>query len=196
MEREDEDGVENQICHRARQRADHGELGAAVRADDGVHRLPKHVKGHAQRDIKEILLGAGKRFLIDAAAEHGQDGVHEDDVDRGEDNARGDAQYDGVANAAVRLFRLLPAQANADKRATAVANQYGDGQRDDRQRENHRVRRVAKGAEIVGVGDEDLIDDVVKRRHQQGNDAGNRVFAHQAANRLRFQKGILLFFHI
>ena len=51
-----------------------------------------------------------------------------------------------------------------------------------RQREDHRIGGVAIGAEIAGVGNEDLVDDVVKGTHQQGDDAGNGLSHHHEPN--------------
>ena len=48
--------------------------------------------------------------------------------------------------------------------------------------------RIFGVAEIGGVGYEDLIDDVVKRRHQQGNNAGNSIFAHERSRLFRNKK--------
>ena len=52
----------------------------------------------------------------------------------------------------------------------------------------HGVGRVAIGAQIAGVGNENLIDDVVQRAHQQRDDAGNGVLPHELADTLRPQK--------
>ena len=64
----------------------------------------------------------------------------------------------------------------------------GDGQRHDGQREHDRIGRVAVRAEVTGVGDEDLVDDVIERTHQQRNDAGDGVLPHELSNTLRPQK--------
>ena len=57
------------------------------------------------------------------------------------------------------------------------------------------VGRVAVGAEIAGVCDEDLIDDVIQRAHQQRDDAGNGVLPHELSDTLRSQK-LISCFHI
>ena len=42
-------------------------------------------------------------------------------------------------------------------------------------------------AEVAGIGDEDLVNDVVKRAHQQWDDAGDGVLPHELAHTLRPQ---------
>ena len=70
------------------------------------------------------------------------------------------------------------AQADADEGATAVADHHRHGQGYHRQRKDHGVGRVAVGAQVTGVGDENLVHDVIKRPHQQRNDAGNGILFH------------------
>ena len=79
---------------------------------------------------------------------------------------------------------LAGAQADADEGAAAISHQNGDRQSHHRQREDYRIGGVAVGAEITGVGNEDLVHDVVKGAHQQGNDAGDGVLPHQSPDLL------------
>ena len=57
-------------------------LGVAVGTDDGVHGLPEHIERNAQRDIEEVFLRVAEGLLIHRAAEHGDDGVCENEVYR------------------------------------------------------------------------------------------------------------------
>ena len=77
---------------------------------------------------------------------------------------------------------------HADKGAAAVPHHHGDGQGHHRQGEHHRVGGVAAGPQIVGVGNEDLVHDVVQCPHQQGDHAGNGVASHEPPHTLRSQK--------
>ena len=43
-------------------------------------------------------------------------------------------------------------------------------------------------AEVAGIGDEDLVNDVIQRAHQQGDDAGNGISPHELTDTLRPQK--------
>ena len=143
---ENENGVENDVDDRARQCGDHGEPRAAVGADDGVHGLTEHVKRNAQRDVEEVFLRTAERFRIDRAAEHGNDAVRENEVQRRQNKAACYGQYDGVADAASGVIYFVPAQRHADEGTAAVADHDRDGQRHHRQRENHGIGRVAVGA--------------------------------------------------
>ena len=91
FEYKDKNGVEDDVDDGARQRGDHGELGIAVGADDGVHGLPKHIEWDAHGDVEEVFLRVVEGLLIHRAAEHGDDGVCENEVYRRQDKAAGDA---------------------------------------------------------------------------------------------------------
>ena len=69
-----------------------------------------------------------------------------------------------------------------------IGEEDDDRQRDDRQREYHRVGGVAVGAEIIGVRNKDLIDDIVQRADQEGDDAWDRVFTHELSDAFIFEK--------
>lgn len=51
-----------------------------------------------------------------------------------------------------------------------------------------RVGGIAVRPQVAGVGDKDLVYDVVKRTHQQGDNAGDGVLPHELAYTLRPQK--------
>ena len=91
FEDEDENRVEDDVDDGACQCGDHGELGVAVCADNGVHGLPEHIERDAQRDIKEVFLRVVEGLLIHRAAEHGDDSVCENEVYRRQDKTAGDA---------------------------------------------------------------------------------------------------------
>ena len=195
VEAVDEQGIQHDVHGCAGEGAGHGELRTAVRADDGIQRLTEHVEGHADGDPGEVFLRLNEGLLVDAAAEHGQDAALEDQIDGGEHRAADDADDHGVADAAVRVVLAVCAQADADEGAAAVADHHRDGQCHHGQREHHGVGCVAVGAKVARVCNEDLVDDVVERSHQQRNDAGNRIPAHQHADGLGLQKAVGFLFH-
>ena len=185
---EDEYRVQHDVHQGACQGGAHGKSGIAVGADDGVHGLPEHIKGNAQGDIKEIFLRAGKGLLIDGAAEQGDEGRLKQQVQGRQHHTSGDAHLNGVAHAVFGGVLSALAQAKADKGTAAIPHHDRDGQRHHREGEHHRVGRVAVGAQITGVGNEDLVHDVIQRPHQQRDDAGHRIPAHQLAHGLGAQK--------
>ena len=50
------------------------------------------------------------------------------------------------------------------------------------------IESIAVGAQIAGVGNKDLVHDVVQRTHQQRNNARDRILSHQLADALRAEK--------
>lgn len=163
---EDKERVQNDIDDRAQEGGGHGKSRVAVRPDDGVHSLAEHVERDAQGNIEEILLRVVEGLLIDCSTEHRNDGIGKDEVDGGQHKTAGHGQNDRIAHAVLRFAYLISAQAYADKGAAAVPHQDGDGQCHHRQRKDHRIGGVAVGTEITGIGDEDLVHDVVKGAHQ------------------------------
>ena len=101
----------------------------------------------------------------------------------------------GVSDAPVRLLLLSSSQAQAHKRTAAIANQNSDGERNHCQRENHCICRIPIRPQTIGIGNENLIHNIVQSGHQQGNNTGDRIFAHQLSDRLPLQKCIRFFFH-
>ena len=173
---------------RARQRGEHGEPGVAVRPDNGVHGLPEHIKRDAQRDIKEIFAGMAESLGVDGAAENADDGRGKRQIQRRQHHAAAHRHHHRVAHAALGGARLLPAKADAHIGAAAVTDHHRDGQRHHRERKHHRVGRVAVGAKVAGIRNENLVHDVVQSAHQQRHDAGHRILFHQLADALGTQK--------
>ena len=166
-EAENEDGVQNDVQHRTRKSGHHGKPGAAVRADDGVHSLPEHIERHAQRDIKEILLGVVVGLGVDRSAEHGKNGVRKHQIERGQHNAADQTQHHRIADAPLCLGDFVLPKADADEGAAAITDHHAIASATTVRGENDRIGGVAIRAEIAGVGNKDLVHDVVQRTHQQ-----------------------------
>ena len=190
---EDEDGIQKDIHHRSGQRGYHGEAGSAAGPDDGVHGLPEHIEGDAQRDVEEILLRIAEGLGIDGAAEHGQDLIGKQQVQRRQHQTAACRQHHGVAHGSAGILSLALAQRDTDEGAAAVTDHDGDGQRHHSQGKDHRISGISVGTQIAGVGDEDLIHDVVERPHQQGDDAGDGVAMHEPPDGLGLQKLCVVF---
>ena len=134
-----------------------------------------------------------KGLLVHRAAEHRDDSVGEDEVQRREHKAARDRQYDRAADALFCLSHLALAERNADERAAAVADHHGDGERHDRERKDDGIGRVAVGTEVACVGDENLVDDVIERADEQRDDARDGIAPHELSHALRPQKLICVF---
>ena len=130
---------------------------------------------------------------VDGAAKDADDVRGKRQIQRRQHHAAAHRQHHRVAYAAFGGAHLLPAKADAHVGAAAVTDHHRDGQRHHRERKHHRVGRVAVGAKVAGVRNEDLVHNVVQSAHQQRHDAGHRILFHQLADTLRPQKLIRCF---
>ena len=89
------------------------------------------------------------------------------------------------------VTHFVAAKTDADKCAAAIANHNSNSQCNYRQWKYHRVGCVAVGAEITGVGDKYLINDIVERRYHERDYSGYGVFQHQPPYGFGFKKGIV-----
>ena len=192
---ENENWVKDDIGDCANNRGDHRKARTAIRTDDRIDRLSEHIKRNAKRDPEKVFLCISEGSVIDPPAKQCQDRVHENQVNRGEHNTADDAEQHRIANAFVRVFFPVRAKAKADKSTAAIADHDGHGKRQHGQRENNRIGSVAVGAQIVCIGDKDLIHDIIQRSDQQRNHTRDCIPAHQPADFLCFQKGIESLFH-
>ncbi len=108
-----------------------------------------------------------KGFLIDSTAKHGDNAVCKNEVYGCQSKTADKDQYYCIANAAFCPGGFISAQCHTDEGAAAVSDHDGDGKGNHGQRENHGVGCVAVRAQIAGIGNKDLIDDVVERANQQ-----------------------------
>ena len=195
LENEDEDRIKNNIEYRARQGGCHGKAGTSVRTDDRIQRLPEHVERDAQRNVKEILFGMFKSFCIYSPAEHGDDLVAEKQVKQRQDQTADDDHQDRITDTPFRPLRLFHTQAQTHKGTASVPDHDCDRQSDHCEWEDHRVGCVSVRSQISGIGNKDLVYDVIEGPDQQGYDAGDRVLSHQSAYRLLSKKMICVCFH-
>jgi hypothetical protein len=90
----------------------------------------------------------------------------------------------------MRGILVIPPQADADKSAAAVPDHHRDRQSHHRQGKHDSICGVSAGAKIVCIGNENLVHNVVERRHQQRDDAGNGVFCHESAHWFGFEESV------
>ena len=118
----------------------------------------------------------------------GDDLIAEDKIDRAEKKTcRNDHDY-GIADTLLCLADTLHAKTQAHKGAAAVTDHDRDRKGNNCQGEHDRVGRVTVGAKISRICDEDLIHDVVQCSDEQGDDAGDGVFAHECSDLLLPEK--------
>lgn len=157
-------------------------------ADDGIHGLPKHIKGHAQRDIEEILLGVVVGLGVHRSAEHGENVVRKNQIERSQHNAADQTHHHRIADAPPCLGNFVLSKADTDEGAAAVTDHHGNSQRYHRQGKNDRIGGVAIRAKIAGVCNKDLVHDVIQCADQKRNNARDRILLHQLADAFRAEE--------
>lgn len=136
---EDENRIENQIGHCSRHCGNHSKSRASVRTDDRVHGLAEHIKRNAKGNIEKVFLRIIEGFLVDTAAEHGQNRVHENKVDHSKNNTDQNTEQDRISDTLMGLLFFIPPEAEAHKGTAAVSDQH-------RQRQCHHGSSAAAGA--------------------------------------------------
>ena len=92
FQRIDKNRIQNQIRQCSEHCGKHSELGASVRADDGIHRLPEHIERDTQRNPEKVFVCARTGSFVHLPSEHGQDGIHENQVNRRHQDTDGNTQ--------------------------------------------------------------------------------------------------------
>ena len=195
VEAEDKNRVKDHVHHSAEGCGHHGKPGVSVRPDDGIHALAEDIERDADGDPEKVLSAIRKGLCIDPPAEQGEQHVFQQQVNHRDSNADGDAEDNRIPHGALRVFGPPRTETQRDIGARAVTDHDRKGKRNDRHRVDDGIRGISVASQIRCVGDKELIDDVIQRRDQQGNDAGDGVSAHQNADALRLQKAVGLLFH-
>ena len=128
-----------------------------------------------------MVIGLG----VDRSAEHGKNGIRKNQIERRQHNADDQTHDHRVADAPLCFGDLVLPKADADEGAAAVADHHRDRQRHHRQGKHNGVGGIAVRAKIAGVGNKDLVHDVVQCADQQRNNARDRILLHQLADALR-----------
>ena len=127
-------------------------------------------------------------FLVDRSAEQCQKRFTENQISSRQRKAADHTEHNGVADGPMCLLPGPTSQRNAHKGAAAVADKHRKPHGHDCHGKNNGVGSVAVGAKVAGVGNKNLVDNVIQRAHQQRNDAGNGILPHKLADALRSQK--------
>ena len=175
MKDENQNRVKDGVDHGAQGHREHGIFGAAVGPDHRVDGAGDHHKGQADADDGAVLQGIGPQHI--GGAEEIQDGVDADEEYCGQKNAHHGHQDNGVADALFGAFNVALAQLQAQIGGAAVPDHQGEGKGHNGDGEDDVGSAVAQIAHAPA--NEDLVHDVVKGIHQQGDDAGNGEFCNQ-----------------
>ena len=160
---EDEDRIQYDIDARAHHQRHHGKPRRAVRPDDRIQALPEDIARHAQGQPEQVLSGKAKRLFVDIAAERLNQRLRKNQIEYKDDGRAYQQKQNGSTGAPVRSLLVPVAQADAAVGSTSVADHRRNGQSNDGQRKDHRVGRIAVGAQITRIRDNDLIHNVIER---------------------------------
>ena len=120
-----------------------------------------------------------------------QDRVQEYQPDRRQQDASGKKEHKDVAKRPLGLLLAFFAELDRGIGASACPKQGADGQHDCHDRKRYGCRRIAQKTD--SLADKNLIDDVVNRADQHGNDCRQRKLCQQLLHRL-ISEWVLLFF--
>ena len=101
-------------------------------------------------------------FLIDRTAEHGDDAVCKDQIYGGQDKTSYNDQNHRIADTALCPGCFIPSKRHADKGTAAVTDHNSNSQCNNRQRKNNGISCVSVRAEVAGVCNKDLINNIVQ----------------------------------
>ena len=177
----------------ADQRRYHSKSRTSVRTDDRVHRLAEHIKRDTGSDPEEVILCVPEGLFINRTSEHGEDRIREDEIQDHDQDPACQRKDHGISDSRCRI--TIPFTPEKDRHISTgtISNHDGHGKRDDRKRKNDGVGRISVRSEIAGIGDKDLIDDIIKGCHQKRNDAGDGIHPHQFCDRFLFKISICVF---
>ena len=187
MEHKNKDRVKHRIDHRAQSHGEHGIFRASVRPDHGIERRRDHHEGKTDANDSAVLQRIGPQDVC--CTEQRQDRIDPYQKNHQQHNAHNGHHGDGIAHALLRLFDISLSQLQTQIGRTAVTDHQGKRQRNDGNGKYHIRRTVAEIAHAPA--DKDLVYNVIKRVHQQRNDAGNGELCDQAPNGLRGKRAFV-----
>ena len=190
MQGKNEDGVQQDIGHRADEHRPHADLGKALGGDEAVEAQGHLDENGADGVDAHVIHGVGNGVLTGAKGQ--QQILAPQEKHRRQHS--GDAHLKGKA-AAQDFFRrvmvLLP-HVNGSPGRAAGGHQGRKGGNDQNQRQAH--AHAGKGQVPVpgNVADVNAVHDVVEHVHQLGDDCGHRQLPQKLSNGLRTQKCFIL----
>ena len=177
-------GVQNDVDSRTGKGGSHGKFRISVCPDNRIHCLTEHIEGDSQRNIEEVFLGVVEGFRVYCTAKHSDDLIGENQIDRRKHKTAEYSHNHGAAYAVLRGSHILFSQTDAYESAAAVADHHGYGKRHHRQGKYYGIGSIAVRAKIAGIGNKNLVYDVIKRAYQKGDNAGQGISLHQLSDAL------------
>lgn len=182
LAREYEHGVEYYVHDRAREHGKHRPGRTAVGAHNGVYHVGQHVYREKRQNYVKVLDGVA--YAVLGRAEQRQHLRFERIEQREQYHAYYQRERHARAHATVILIGIALALVNVYVRGAPVAEVPSKPLRDYEYGEHNAGSGVAERAQLA-VTDENLVDDVIQRAHEQRENARNTEFSHQLGNFFR-----------
>ena len=160
-EREDQDGVQNDVDDRTDDGGEHTDLGEALRCDEGVH---AHHDEDADR-AEDVDAAVGQRVRqggiagTEQAQQGGCAGVEHDRQEHREDHQHGEA----VADDLFCLLLIALAHGNGGAGGTARTDEHGKGVQQHQDGGEQAHARQRRRTDAGNVADVDAVHDVVQQ---------------------------------
>ena len=178
IQRENQNGIQDDIDDRADDRGEHTDFGKALGSDKGVHAHDHQHKDAAQRIDPPVAYAVGNG--VPAAAEKPDQLRYKCAEHAGEHHRHQQKHGKAVAHDLFRPVLFPPAHGNGSQGRTAGACQHGKGgdKHENGGKQTHAGEGV--GADFRNVADIDPVHDVVQQVNDLGHHRGNRKLDHLA----------------
>ena len=177
---EDEDGVQDDVGHRAQHHAFHACLGIALADDELVQAGGHQSKGRAQQIDEEVLFGIGVGGFGSAEGRQnhppqGQNGGHDQGAEYPD-------QQKAVGEYLFGIAQVAFSHADAHQRGAAHAHQRGDGAHHGDHRAADAHPRQGHVADFGDVADIHAVHDAVQHADELGQHTGDGDAPYQRMN--------------
>ena len=170
VEDKDKDRIQDRIDDGSDQHTCHGIFWTAVCAGKVAHAVGDDEKGHAQGNDAGVGLRIGHDVCC--GSECSKERCHEDLDEHCIADPESGHHADSISDYFCSLILLACSQVERESGGASDTDQESDRQADGRQRIGYICGCVSQISD--SLPDKDLIDDVVERADQHGDDAGDR----------------------
>ena len=185
----DKQRIQENIEHRARCNADHGEEGVALEAHLHVEHDRSQLERGAEDDIFAVADGVRQNGIRRAQQLHQR--MDAQKTQRGKYEAHNDRTKEARGHGVLSVLEFLFAKQARYRVARALPQEKADGLDDVHQRKYNADTR--RGRHVIELADEESIRHIVQRGDQHGDNAGDR-HAHDQAVDGRFGHHLMLLF--
>ncbi len=194
VQAENQDGIQDDVAHRADDRGQHTEVGEALCGDEYVHPHNCHDEQRPHDVDAHIAQGVGQGAV--AGPEEAQHRLRDDLEHHGQHHGNENQGGEAVAHDVLRRLVVLLAHVNGGPGRAARPHQGGEGgnQHDDREAQPHAGEGQA--AVLRHMTDVNAVHDVVEHIDKLGHHGGDSQLQQQFADVALPQIGALVGFRL